>query len=214
MDDALPMRVRDRVGDGDHVRQQRQPLVERARAGDHLLERVAADQLHRVERLARRPAARLVDRHDRRVLQPRGDARLAAQALLVAVAQDLQCDLAPKILVERRVDDAHRSRAHRLLDDVAGELLPAEGNDVALDARHGRRQRRQATARAALVQVLQHHSLLRFGQGSRRQLGDGVGVQAARIGHRVINRITRLTSGEARGLGWPPLRRSPRARPS
>ena len=74
-----PVGVRDRIGHREHVRQQREPLIERGRRRHDVVERATLDQLHRVERLAGRPLARLVDADDRRVLEPRGQQRLALE---------------------------------------------------------------------------------------------------------------------------------------
>ena len=79
VDDPLAVRVRDRVARGGEARNDREPVLELRRLGDHLVERPARHQLHREERLAGRPAAGLVDRHDAGVLQARGDQRLALE---------------------------------------------------------------------------------------------------------------------------------------
>ena len=60
MDDALAVRVRHRVGDREHARQQREPVLERLRVAIDVVERAPGDELHGVERLAGRPLARLV----------------------------------------------------------------------------------------------------------------------------------------------------------
>ncbi len=79
MDDALAVRVGERVGDRDRVRHERDALGGRRRRADDLVERAALHELHRVVRIAVGPAPDLVDRHDRRVLQVRGDQRLARE---------------------------------------------------------------------------------------------------------------------------------------
>ena len=80
VDDALAVRVGHRLGDGDDVGQERQAIGERLGLLHDLVERAARHQLHGVERLARGPAAGFVDGDDRRMLQARGDQRLADEA--------------------------------------------------------------------------------------------------------------------------------------
>ena len=79
VDHALAVRVGQRLGDGDHVRQEREARRRGGGLGDQRVEGAATHQLHRVERLAARPAPDLVDRHDRRVLQVGGHHRLACE---------------------------------------------------------------------------------------------------------------------------------------
>ncbi len=81
MDDPLAVGVGHRVGRGDHVRQQGQPLLELGRRGDRVGEGAPfAEQPHRVERSAVLAVAGVVDRHDARVLEPGGEQRLAVEA--------------------------------------------------------------------------------------------------------------------------------------
>ena len=80
VDDPLVVRVGDRLGGGDHVRQQRQPVGERVGVADHARQRLPEDQLHHEERLAARPEAGVVDGHDARVLQARRELHLALEA--------------------------------------------------------------------------------------------------------------------------------------
>ena len=152
MDDAVAMRIGHRIRRGEHVRHQRQPLLQRRRVEDQLLERAARDQLHRVERLARGQPSRLVDGHDRRMLQPRRDRRLAQEARLedalprharrVAIGRVL--DGAPQRIGRRRrrrlvVADHHLERhvAAHLLVGGAKDLAHASGAERLLD--HQRR---------------------------------------------------------------------------
>ena len=79
MDDAALVRVRDRVRRGDDVRQQREPIGELAALADELLERPPRHLAHHVERRAVRRRAGVVHRHDRRMLEPRGDPDLALE---------------------------------------------------------------------------------------------------------------------------------------
>jgi hypothetical protein len=52
------VRIRNRVDHRRRVRQERKPLAERPRRGDHLVERLPLDELHRVKR---RPVVMLAD---------------------------------------------------------------------------------------------------------------------------------------------------------
>jgi len=79
MDDPPRMRVPQRLGQREDVRQQGQAILEGARLLDRLGQRAPGDQAHRVERRPVGPGAGLVDRHDRRVLQLRRDHRLALE---------------------------------------------------------------------------------------------------------------------------------------
>src|SRR5262249_16346168 len=66
------------------------------------------DVLHRVERLARRPAAGFVDADDRRVLQPRREPRLALEADPEALVDELlDRHRAAQATVARADDPAH-----------------------------------------------------------------------------------------------------------
>ena len=134
VDDALAVRVRERVGDGDDVRQEREPLLERRpRARDRRLERSPVDELHRVERLAVRPAPGLVDRDDRRVLQARGDQRLALEARgEPAVAR---CSARSSLIATGR--PSRRSRAARIRPRPPRAISPPHLVDCAID--HGQR---------------------------------------------------------------------------
>ncbi len=86
MNDAAAVRVGNRVGDCDDIGQQCQACVEIGRLGDDLLEGAAvAEQLHDVERPSVGCGARVVHRHDRRMLKPRGDGRFALEALLIRI---------------------------------------------------------------------------------------------------------------------------------
>ena len=87
MDHAFAVRVADGVGDRDHMRQQRQPVAQRAALGEQLLERAALDELHHVVRIAIRPAAGLVDGDDAGVLEPSRDQRLANEPRFVPLVR-------------------------------------------------------------------------------------------------------------------------------
>jgi hypothetical protein len=84
------MRIGNRVGDGDDVRQERQPLIERIATGDHLAQRASTDELHRVEELAARQAAHVVDGNNRGMLQARGDLHFAMKSLVDGPAAQAQ----------------------------------------------------------------------------------------------------------------------------
>ena len=79
VDHPLAMGVRERVGDGEHVRDEREPRIEIRGLVDHHVERPTLDELHREERFAGRPPPDLVDRDDRGVLEVRRDQRLARE---------------------------------------------------------------------------------------------------------------------------------------
>ncbi len=79
VDDPALVRVGDRVRGGDDVRQQREPCGQLRGAADQLLERPAADLAHHVERRTALGRAGVMDRDDRRVLEPRGDPGLAGE---------------------------------------------------------------------------------------------------------------------------------------
>ena len=110
----------------EHVRQQREPLVEIARARDQLVERPPRDAPHHVERPAVRRDAGVVDRDDRRVLEPRGDPRprartaararaaLSASSSLIATVRPSRVSIAsttrpmPPRPISRRAGSARR----------------------------------------------------------------------------------------------------------
>jgi hypothetical protein len=79
VNDAAFVGVRDRVGGGDQVRQELEAIDELRILRDEVLERAAADLAHHVKRRAGRRRARVVNRHDRRMLEPRGDPGLALE---------------------------------------------------------------------------------------------------------------------------------------
>ena len=96
---------------------------------ERLAQRAALDQLHRdVERAAF--VADVVHRHDVRVVERRGGAGLALEALAAVCVrrelgpQALDRDLAPEPRVARAVDLAHASRAERAQDLVGSEARP------------------------------------------------------------------------------------------
>ena len=121
VDHALGVRVRDRVGHGDHLRQQRQPLREIRRRLDHLVEPLTRHLLHRVERQPVAARAGAIDRHDRRMLQARGHLRLAleAPAEIVAIDRDqLERDRATEPRARRGEHRAHAAGADLPVDRV------------------------------------------------------------------------------------------------
>jgi len=130
MDDVLGVRVRHRVDNGDHGRQQRQSFLERLLLGERLRERAARDELHRVERTFVVGLARIVDRDDRRMLQPRGDQRLAYEPRLragIGREQLLHGDQTIEIFVARAQDAAEPAAPDLTLDLVALAIESGQG---------------------------------------------------------------------------------------
>jgi hypothetical protein len=128
VDDLLAVRIGDRLRRREHVRQQAEPLVERAPLADQLGERAPRHQLHRVERVAGGPAPGLVDRHDRRVLQPGRQQRLAHEPLVLRRALDQQ------LLDRHRPIQAAVAGPQHAADAALGHLL-RDRVRVARDAR-------------------------------------------------------------------------------
>ena len=121
VDDALAVGVRDRLRHREQVGQEREPSRQVRRRADERVERAARDELHRVERRAVGPAAGLVDRDDRGVLEPRGDERLAHEARRLRSGPGLQLlerDGAAEPQVARREDAAHAAARELALDRV------------------------------------------------------------------------------------------------
>jgi hypothetical protein len=119
VDDAVVVRVGEGLGRGDQVRQERKLVVGCRGAGRCIGERGPFDQLHRKERLAARPVPDLVQRDDRRMLQARGDSRLAAEAadrLGGGVEQDLDGHR-PVVPPVPGAQDPPHAAARDLVDD-------------------------------------------------------------------------------------------------
>jgi len=178
VDDALGVRVGDRVDRRGDRRQQRQALLERLGVGDRAVERPAADQLHRVERLARRPAPGLVDRHDRRVLEARGDQRLAAEpraVLGIGVQQLLERDRPAEDAIGGRDDAAHAAAR----DLALGHVLPGVGDRQVVDGDHQLGPRVAAAGDGVLVRLdalgPARGRRAAVGRGRHRPLGGGRG---------------------------------------
>jgi hypothetical protein len=124
VEDAARVDVGDRVGHRQHVRHQRQPPGQPVGPRDDLVERLAADHPHRVERRAVVERAGVVDRHDRRVLEPAGQRDLADEArggLGGAIQRDLDHDRAVEAAVVSG-DDA----AHAAAGQLGAELVAVE----------------------------------------------------------------------------------------
>ena len=129
--DAPGVRRLEGVGDLDaHGEQVLQ--VERRTPRHHLCERLAFEQLHDDEVL---PLV-LLDREDRAdagMVQRRGGARLALEALERRSVlgelggQELQRDAAAEARVLRLVDDAHPAASEAAHDGVMGDALPDQG---------------------------------------------------------------------------------------
>ena len=116
------VRVCHGVGHRDHVVQEGDALLGGLARDDQVAQRSARDQLHRVERRPVGPAPGLVHRHDARVLEARGDQRLAQEADLVDVAardQLLDRDVAPEVAVVRAEHPAQAAAAVLAEDHVA-----------------------------------------------------------------------------------------------
>src|SRR5262249_39510871 len=146
MDHAFAVRVADRVGDRDHVRQHLEPFAQRLALDDELLERAPLDELHHVIRIAVRPAPRLVHRDDAGGLEARGDQCLAHEARFVRVAgakQLLHRDRAAEPLVDRT--DHATQPAARVLGDllVALRVVDRRGRLPLLGLGHRRRAGRE-----------------------------------------------------------------------
>ena len=130
--DALGVRGIERVGDLDRD-------VERAIEGqrparDLFLERAAVEQLHHHVLLAV-VLADVVQRADVRMVQRRGDARLATEPVERLAArgqlrrQELQRDVPPEPHVFGAVDDAHPSAAKAVDDPVRADERADHAND-------------------------------------------------------------------------------------
>ena len=112
MDHALAVGVGDRVGDRGYHRQERDPLLERGGRAQAIAEGVPAQELHRVVRRAGGVLADVVDRHDRRVLEPSQHQGLARHAL-AAAAIERPLDRDPRAL-------AGQAQGDRPADAAAG----------------------------------------------------------------------------------------------
>ena len=115
VDETLARRRRQRARDLEPDAQRRLQR-QRPDAFDEAFQRLAVDELHRVEEPLRIDA-QVVDGGDVRVAHPRGDPGLADETLAgglavdVVRADDLQGDVAAQVRVERLVGDAHRPAA-------------------------------------------------------------------------------------------------------
>ena len=122
MDDPALVCVRDRVRRGDDVRHQRETPGDLGSRSDELLERSAGDLAHHVERRAVRRDSGVVDGHDRRMLEPRGDPRLALESRdRVGIERQrlLHRDGATEHGVRRLDDAAHPAARDLLVHGVA-----------------------------------------------------------------------------------------------
>jgi hypothetical protein len=125
-----PVRVRGIEGLSDGAEQVERPLrVERSVPLEHTSEVRAGDVAHGdVQEVAR--LARLVDRHDVRVLEARGQLGLAQEALAEARVlgkarrEQLERHLASEARILGEVHVAHAAASHESLDPVAGEVGP------------------------------------------------------------------------------------------
>ena len=123
MDDAALVRVGEALADvGDEL----DPAADRERrpAMNQLAERLAGDVLHRDERLSL-VCPDVVDGDDVRMLEARGDLRLANEALAdlgVVDAQQLDRDEAIDRGIEREIEHAHPAMA-----ETVPNLITADG---------------------------------------------------------------------------------------
>jgi len=125
MDHAAAVRVGHRLGHREDVGQEREPRPELLAFGDQLIERLAADLAHHVVGRAVRRGAGVVDRHDRRMLEPRRDpglAREAAQRVGIADQHLLDRDGAAQQRVGRFDDAAHAAPRDLLTADVPAHM--------------------------------------------------------------------------------------------
>jgi hypothetical protein len=144
VDDALAVRIRDRIGDGDDVVEHADPLVDRRARREQVAQRTAGDELHGIERGAVGPTTRLVDRHDARVLEARRDQCFAQKANLAEIAtreQLLDRDLAAEIAVVG-AEHAADAAAAMLAEDLVA-IRVADRNRGALAGRSGRAGQRR-----------------------------------------------------------------------
>ena len=206
MDDAEVVGVGEGVRHRDDVRQEREPRLALARRADRAGQRAAGDQLHRVERGPVRPAPDLVDRHDRRVLEVRGEHRLPLETgcgLLVVAQHFLDRDHPPCAPVARAQDASEAAPA------VLGQDLVA----LALDHRQIDRARAAACARRAR----DGRRVRQGGPGARRtaprrdlaRLAARGGRDRRRVRLLAARRVHRLVERE-RWLRWLLLAHRPR----
>ena len=143
---------------GEHALRERQHLRERERpALEAARQRLALEQLHRDEEVAR-VLADVVDLADVRVLDARGGARLAPEALarrVVGLGDRLDGDAAAQALVFRREHDAHAALSEPVQDPVAAQPLrvAAGGRSRAAQAVHQAAEQAAAARRAFGTEV-------------------------------------------------------------
>ena len=150
MDKAPPMRGVEGARDGCEQRDRALRLEPRARREDATQVR-PLDEPHRDEQ-ASLVLAGLVDRQHVRVIEARGEARLAQEALAEPVVigevrrEQLQRDRAPKPRVDGLVHLAHAAPGDQRLDPIGGERLPGAQLRVRGHAQHSQIARRPAGA--------------------------------------------------------------------
>ena len=164
------------------------------RAADELLERPAADLAHHVERRAARRVPGVVDRHDRRVLEPRGDLRLALEPRASASGSrdsaSLSATVRPSTRVGRLDDAAHaaaRDLACRRVAPVLRHRRRASrawggGRPASPGSRHHRRRR--CPARLTPAGMLHRPAPLGRRRSGRRLAVGHACVCHARVGSR------------------------------
>jgi hypothetical protein len=147
-----------------------------AHGGEHVLERPAADELHRIKAAPRDIRAEVMDGDDVGMIELRKDAGLAQEAILVLGTNalrgsDLHRNVASKAFLPRSMDRAHSAGADDLQDLVPGD-------------RHG----------AVALQV----ELLPLAQRFRIKTARGTGLRPVWVGQR---RTATFANGNAVGHG-------------
>jgi hypothetical protein len=191
VDHALAMGIGHRVDDADRRRQEPQPILQRARPRGAAVEALALHQPHGEERLAVGQHARVVDGHDRRVLEPRRDALLAPEApgeALAAAAYPLERDHAAEEAILGGDDPAHAP---------AGDL--GAGHVARLAVGQERTRRGEGPARALPGIASERRRGLRQRGDDRQTRGAPVEVDLGAAAR--LRREASVDEGEQLGVG-------------
>ena len=160
--------------------------------GQNLGERCAFDEFHRVEKLVLLVDAHLVHRHDIRVLEHSGDARLVEKAFHAArtprVQHDLHRDLAAHGRLARLVNGAHTAMGHHASAHVAGTLAQQVRIDVLPHAQRNRAE----DGRLSVVEIRQTDRGLAVNEGSV------LAVEVLNADRFLIHNKPRMRGGHAR----------------
>ncbi len=190
MDDALAVRLAERVGDAvHHARQPRRR--QRAVLSQDRVQAAALQHLHRQVHDAFGRLIEVVDLHRVRRAQQRRRLRLALEAaddLRIARhlrVQDLERDLAVHLRLRRAIDRAEAAFADLLLDQIA--IVEQLAGQVDVDGR--RRQLRHRRRRRPLLRLRRHrlrHDRLHLDRARRhrRRVAHRRRHRAALVGHR------------------------------